>query len=262
MVHQPDGAVRFLDAGDAALIVEFGDEIKHSTLRRVSAMNAQISGCIERGELPGLIETVPTFRSLALVLDPLITSPAEMADKLRGLDEQAAQNQNLGRHWLMPVHYGGSDGPDLEPFAAIAGLSVDQVIHRHQSVRYSVYMLGFQPGFGFMGDVDESIRQPRRREPRTRVPAGSVAVANQLTAIYPWESPGGWHLIGRCPIPLFNPQQDPPALFRAGDTVKFRGIDPSECDELDQRCTTDSFDMKELQIPGKLANQADTHATD
>jgi KipI family sensor histidine kinase inhibitor len=122
------------------------------------------------------------------------------------------------------VVYGGEDGPDLVDVAHAGGLDPAAVIEAHAGVDYVVYMLGFLPGFPFMGDVPPALRLPRRSEPRVRVPAGSVAIATGLTAIYPWESPGGWHLLGRCPAPLFDPSLNPPALLAAGDRVRFMPV--------------------------------------
>jgi len=221
--------MRFLNAGDAALVIEFGDQINQETLHQVSALDAAVQQLAKSGKLKGLVETVPTFRSLALMLDPLVTTPAQTASIIKRIEEPSGKDQSSGRHWCMPVHYSGKDAPDLDSLASATGLSQDAIIDLHQSTRYSVYMLGFQPGFAFMGDVDAAIQQPRRTEPRTRVPAGSVAIANQLTAIYPWESPGGWHLIGRCPIPLFDASLNPPALS-PGNTQLWRigaGLDAS-----------------------------------
>jgi KipI family sensor histidine kinase inhibitor len=129
-----------------------------------------------------------------------------------------------GRRWQLPVVYGGAAGPDLAALAEAGGLSEAAAVAAHAGVEYVVYMLGFLPGFPFMGDVAAPLRQPRRAEPRLRVPAGSVAVANGLSAIYPWESPGGWHLLGRCPAPLFDPARTPPALLAAGDRVRFEPV--------------------------------------
>jgi len=216
--------MRFLNAGDAALIIEFGDQINQETLHQVSDMDAVVQQLAQNGKLKGLIETVPTFRSLALMLDPLLTTPAETASIIRRIDKPSARDQSSQRHWCMPGHYAGADAPDLDSLATATGLNQDAIIDLHRSARYSVYMLGFQPGFAFMGDVDPAIQQPRRTEPRTRVPAGSVAIANQLTAIYPWE----------------------PALFRAGDTIEFCSIDNNRCDELDRQVSSGHFSAADL----------------
>ena len=218
-----------LDAADGAVVIEFGRAIERELLARVSRLDRHVRALAEAGRLEGLREAVPTFRSLALLLDPLRTTPDEL---LRAIDaEPLAQEEDEAggrRVWELPVRYGGEHGPDLEHLAEEAGLSVEEVIERHAGTPLAAYMLGFLPGFAFLGDIDPALRLPRRRSPRTRVPAGSVAVANSLSAVYPWESPGGWHLIGHCPVPLFDAGREVPALLRADDEVRFRAIDADE----------------------------------
>src|SRR5690606_19723136 len=129
----------------------------------------------------------------------------------------------------LPVCYEGEAAPDLAAVAATLGIRVDELIAAHSGTEYRVYMLGFLPGFPFMGDLPAHLRLPRRAQPRVRVPAGSVAIATGLTAIYPWESPGGWHLLGRCPVPLFDARRAAPALLAAGDRVRFTPVSSAEC---------------------------------
>jgi len=218
--------VHFLNAGDRALVVEFGDTIDQHLLASVSALNHSLLALHATGQLPGLIETVPTFRSLAIVFDPLQTSHSELQTKIAQIPPRTAKQSGPEnqRHWRLPVHYGGAYGPDLDDVAARLGSSVADVIELHSSAHYSVYMLGFLPGFAFMGDTPEALRLPRRTEPRTTVPRGSVAIALQLTAVYPWQSPGGWHLLGHCPIPLFDGNAEQPVLLTANDKVDFEPI--------------------------------------
>ena len=126
------------------------------------------------------------------------------------------------------MRYGGAHGPDLDDVAGRANLSADEVVRRHAGTEVGVYMLGFLPGYAFLGDTDPALHLPRRSEPRTRVPAGSVAIATTLTGIYPVDSPGGWHLVGHCPVPMFDVAASPPALLAPGDRVRFRPIDDAE----------------------------------
>ncbi len=128
--------------------------------------------------------------------------------------------------------YGTEHGPDLESVASLTGMDVDTVVDLHASCTFSAYMLGFLPGYAFLGDTPKPLHLPRRSEPRLRVPAGSVAIAMQLTGIYPWESPGGWHILGNCPVPMFDAQASPPALLKAGDKISFNRIDRQTFDEL------------------------------
>jgi inhibitor of KinA len=227
-------SLRLLDAGDAAFTVEFGDTIDPGLLAAVNALDVAIGREQAAGRLPGLIETMPTFRSLTLFFDPLVTGRAALIDALQPLFEGAEQAAPVeGRRWHLPVCYDAEAGPDLADTARALGCSVDEVIALHSGTEVQVYMLGFLPGFPFMGDLPERLRLPRRTAPRTRVPAGSVAIAGGLTAIYPWESPGGWHLLGRCPVRLFDTARESPSLLAVGDRVRFEPVSMDEYRRLD-----------------------------
>jgi len=225
-----------LYAGDTTLVIEFDNIIKRSVVEKVNALNERILAAITAGNLRGVLETVPTFRSLALVYDPLTITPSALLDAIRTLDTDTSDTNQTSasrrRHWQLPVLYGGEQGPDLADVAQRTGLSTDEVIQLHSQDEVTAYMLGFLPGYAFLGDTPKTLHLPRRTEPRLRVPAGSVAIAMQLTGVYPWESPGGWHIIGNCPIPMFDASVSPPALLRAGDKVSFNQIDRVEFDTL------------------------------
>ncbi|MDZ7589517.1 MAG: 5-oxoprolinase subunit PxpB [Rubrivivax sp.] len=221
--------LRLLDAGDAAFTVEFGNTVDPALLAAVQALDAGITREQASGGLPGLIETMPTFRSLTVFFDPLLTGRAELIQALQPLFVAAEHAPpHDGRHWRLPVCYEGDAGPDLAATAAAAGTTVDEVVALHSGTEFRVYMLGFMPGFPFMGDLPERLRLPRRTQPRVRVPPGSVAIAGGLTAIYPWESPGGWHLLGRCPVRLFDAERDSPSLLAVGDRVRFEPVPTAE----------------------------------
>ncbi len=231
---------RLLDVGDAAVTVEFGDGIDPALLALVEAFDHAVVAAIADGRLPGIVETVPTFRSLSILYDPLQTSRAAIDPVLEELLATThTTSGESGRLWRFPVCYGGEYGPDLESLAAAVALSPDEVVRLHAATTVRVYMLGFLPGFPFMGDLPEVLSQPRRSEPRVRVPAGSVATAGRLTAIYPWESPGGWHLLGRCPVPLFSPRWPGAALLQPGDRVAFSPVDAGEFAALARRWRED-----------------------
>lgn len=221
--------MRVLDAGDGALTLEFGDSLDPEVLARVHGLDGAITGWQARGELPGLIEVVPTFRSLTLLYDPLVTRQSELLERLQSAWATVEPVPPAsGRSWRFPVCYEGEWGVDLAECAQALGLPVADLLARHAAAQYQVLMLGFLPGFAFMGGVPEGLRLPRRAEPRVRVPAGSVAMAGELTAIYPWESPGGWHLLGHCPVPLFRLQGTRPALLEVGDRVAFEAVSEKE----------------------------------
>lgn len=222
-------AVRLLPSGDGALTIEFGSAIDPATSAAVASLDQAVARLAGAGSLPGLIEAVPTFRSLTLLYDPLLTDQASLAAILDPLLRAGpVELPGAGRNWCLPVCYEGDAGPDLEETARAAGLTVAEVVEQHRGTEYRVLMLGFLPGFPFLGEVGESLRLPRRQEPRLRVPAGSVAIAAGLTAIYPWESPGGWHLLGLCAAPLFDPRRPDPALLAVGDQVRFTPVSSAE----------------------------------
>ncbi len=220
---------RVLDAGDAAFTIEFGEHIDPALQAAVNALDAAIAREQAAGRLPGLIETMPTFRSLTVFFDPLVTGRVALLQALQPL--YAGETRSVpgtGRRWRLPACYDSEAGPDLADTARAVGASIDEVIALHSGAVVRVYMLGFLPGLPFMGDLPDKLRLPRRSQPRVRVPAGSVAIANGLTVIYPWESPGGWHLLARCPVPLFDARRESPALLAVGDQVRFEPVTRAE----------------------------------
>jgi inhibitor of KinA len=215
--------VRFLSAGDRALVVEFGDRVDRALSKRVLRLDAVI-----RSNPPiGIVETVPTFRSLTVYYDPLLTSRAELQRLIGVLLDLEERPRPSARLWHVPACYEGEFAPDLEEVARLTGLTPGEVVALHSGTRFHIYMLGFLPGFPYMGDLPPQLALPRRADPRLRVPAGSISIATSLTAIYPYESPGGWHLIGATPIRMFDPERLEPALFSPGDAVAFQSIDPA-----------------------------------
>ena len=213
--------------GDAALTVEFGTEVDPI----VNAYVLAAQRAVNQAGIPGVTETVPTFRALAVHFDLDEIDHEKLIAALGALDISSQAETAPSRSWVVPVLY---DGPDLDAVAKAAGLSPAEVATLHSGSRYHVYMLGFLPGFAYLGDLPDRLRLPRLKEPRTRVPPGSVAIADQLTAIYPAQSPGGWHLIGRTPLRLFDPRAKAPSLFAPGDRVVFRAVDASEFAKLSE----------------------------
>jgi KipI family sensor histidine kinase inhibitor len=212
---------RILEAGDSALLLELDTRIDPAVNARAVAMAA----AIRREQLPGVRDVVPTYRSVAVYFDPL-TIPS---DRIRASLETAMHAPAViteGRLIEVPVAYGGEAGPDLAEVAVWSGLTPASVVDRHREPLYRVFMLGFLPGFAYLGPVDERIAAPRRATPRLRVAAGSVGVAGRQTGIYPRESPGGWNIIGRSSIRVFDPLRTPAALFAPGDRVRFVSAGP------------------------------------
>jgi KipI family sensor histidine kinase inhibitor len=183
--------------------------------------------------LEGMIEIVPTFRSLMVHYDPLVLSVAALRVRIDALIAGMRIAESRGRHWSLAVCYHSSLAPDLDEVAARTGLSTDEVIKRHSAVTYYVYMLGFLPGMAYLGDVPPELALPRRATPRLKIPAGSLAIADTMTSILPTETPSGWHVIGRSPMPLFEVTPSPKALLAPGDTVTFR---PASIEEFESLC--------------------------
>lgn len=205
--------------GDSMLLVEFEATIDPVVNERVIALGAKLRSRRARG----ILDVVPGYRALGVHFDPLQTDLAALE---RAIATDAASIDTLltpvARQPIeVPVQYGGDVGPDLDAVAAYAGCSAAEVIARHIGRTYRVYMLGFVPGFAYMGRVDASIAIPRHRVPRERVPAGSVGIAGEQTGVYPIESPGGWHLIGQTRMTMFDPSASPPSVLQPGDLVRF-----------------------------------------
>ncbi|MEO6281658.1 5-oxoprolinase subunit PxpB [Roseateles sp.] len=169
-------------------------------------------------DVNGVQELIPGMNNLTLVFDPLRTDPAELEAAALALWAKPPRRQQLGRLVEIPVTY---DGPDLGDVATHCGLSADEVVRRHTQGQYVVYFIGFQPGFAYLGGLDEALHTPRRSEPRVAVPAGSVGIGGAQTGIYPLATPGGWQLIGRTSLALFDPTAEPPSLLAPGDRVRF-----------------------------------------
>ena len=212
--------VRFLSVGDRALVVEFGDAVDRGLSREV----LRLDRVLHVAPPTGVVETVPTFRSLMVHYDPLSTSRADLERVITGLLDRDEGADAGARLWRIPVCYEAEFAPDLAEVTRLTGLAPGDVVALHSGTRYHVYMLGFLPGFPYLGDLPAELALPRRADPRVRVPAGSIAIATTLTAVYPYQSPGGWHLIGATPIRLFDPARTPPALLAAGDEVQFEPI--------------------------------------
>ena len=215
----------FLPAGDQALVVELGNAISPEINDRVRNLMA----AIERSQTDGVVEIVPTYRSLLVHYDPAKVTASGLEDHIRelgeSLDEQAAGDPRVVR---IPTLYGGEHGPDLEFVAQHAGITVDEAVAVHSGTDYLVYMMGFSPGFPYLGGLSDRLVTPRLETPRPVIPAGSVGIAESQTGVYPVASPGGWRLIGRTPLKMFDPAREPPALLSAGDFIRFAPIDTED----------------------------------
>lgn len=215
---------RILPAGDAALMLEFEARIDPA----VNARAIAAADAIRDASLAGVRDLVPTYRSVTVYFDPLRTSADALIDLMtRAATSGRAAAAETTEPVAVPVCYGGTFGPDLAGVAEAKGLTEQQVIEIHSSGIYRVFMLGFVPGFGYMGLVDPRLDMLRHSTPRTRVPTGSVAIAGRQTGVYPADTPGGWHILGRTPLKPFDLNRPEPFLYKPGDRVRFYPIDPA-----------------------------------
>jgi len=211
--------------GDRSVLVELGDEISPQVNQRVREFYVVLM----ENPIEGLVETVPTYRSLLIFYDPLKTSFTALQHRIEDLYRKIKGIKIPDPKTMkIPVVYGAKYGPDLEWVAQYHKISSKMVIRLHTETIYQVYMIGFMPGFPYMGELPESLATPRRETPRTVIPQGSVAIAQRQTGIYPVESPGGWQILGRTPLKLFNPHHSPPTLLEMGDVVQFFSIGEEE----------------------------------
>jgi KipI family sensor histidine kinase inhibitor len=212
-------------SGDRAILVEYGDAIDPAVNERVRAMAA----LLKRSRPEGVEAVIPAYRNLSILYDPLVTSPDQILPRLRALEARLLEIEvPTPRIVEIPVLYGGEYGPDIGFVAEHSGLSVEEVIAIHAGTVYPIYMIGFTPGFCYLGGLDSRIHTPRRKTPRTLLPAGSVGIAEAQTGMYPVDSPGGWQIIGRTPLRLFVPERENPFLYEAGDRIRFVPVSDDE----------------------------------
>lgn len=210
---------RVLPLGEGAWTVTLGERLDAGLHAQVTAL----AEAVRSAQLPGVLDIVPAYVALTVFFDPLKADAERLRERLASLaaGKLPALPPEAGRLHRIPVRY---NGPDLDPVAERTGLPRDEVIARHAAPEYRVYLLGFSPGFAYLGDLDSALVLPRRSAPRARVPAGAVAIAGPQTGIYPAATPGGWHLIGSTEVRPFDPSREPAALFRPGDRVRFEPV--------------------------------------
>jgi inhibitor of KinA len=226
--------VKLLYAGEQGLVAEFGKEVNEAVNIKIHWLAKQL----KQKSDAAILEVVPTYRSLLVYFDPLKIRCNDLGEMIQHLiaEDEKTQHAEVGKEAAsivrIPVCYGGEFGPDLEFVAQHNGLSPEEVIAIHTSTPYLIYMLGFTPGFPYLGGMSEKIATPRLEKPRVQIPAGSVGIAGSQTGFYPVESPGGWQLIGRTPIKAFHPEVDNPFLFAAGDYLQFKSVSVDEYFEI------------------------------
>ena len=238
--------IRFLPAGDTAVVAEFGNEISESVNRRVHAF----AEALNAAAVPGIRELVPTYRSLMIHYDPRVIRYQPLLDRLAAIpSDPAAAGGEISREVLViPVLYGGEAGPDIANVAKKNGLTEEDVISLHTGTDYRIYMLGFTPGFTYLGGMDPRLETPRLATPRVAIPAGSVGIAGMQTGIYPIDSPGGWQLIGRTPVKLYDADRAEPILPRAGLYIRFRPVSEEEYQLIRKAAEAGTYQVEHISV--------------
>ena len=232
----------FRNLGDSALLVVAGNSVSPQ-------INSQVRGLIteiQEKDWPGILEMVPSYSSLVIHFNPLVLSVSAIESLICDVwDLAAAVEERSGKIISIPTLYGGNFGPDIEEVSELTGFSTEEVIEKHSGVNYLVYALGFSPGFPYLGGLDESLKCARLSSPRLNVPAGSVAIADLQTGIYPVASPGGWRIIGRTPIKIFDHLRNSPSIIDPGDFIKFEPLDDEKMyRDIENQVTEDIFEIE------------------
>lgn len=221
--------IKFLNAGDSALVMEFGNEIA----KDINAKIATVVENLKKKKVDGILDILPTYRSILINYDPMKISHSEIVGILTELSKLNSSNHSDDVRLIeIPTIYGGEYGPDIKNVAEHAGMSEKEVVKIHTGTDYLVYMMGFMPGFTYLGGLDERIATPRLKSPRLKIEAGSVGIAANQTGMYPLESPGGWQLIGRTPLKLYDDTKEPPVFIQAGDYIRYVSIDKKQYDKI------------------------------
>lgn len=217
--------IKILTAGDSSILVEFGKVISPEINRKITA-TVQL---MKMQHIEGVVDIIPAFCSLLINYDPRVISYEEITERMQHLLKMDAKmDEGKKKIYEIPVCYGGEYGPDIANIAEHAGLTEEEVIKIHSSRDYLIYMLGFLPGFCYLGGLDERIHTPRLANPRIKISAGSVGIGGSQTGIYPLDSPGGWQLMGMTPVKTYDPDREVPILLEAGDYIRFIPIDQEE----------------------------------
>ncbi len=231
-----------------ALVVEFGERIDRSVSSWVHALDKRLT----QMQVTGISELIPTFRSLMIHFEPVDLDRSQLIERIYEALDGLTPEMGSGRLWLLPVCYETEMAPDLALVADAAGLTIRATIDRHSETEYHVYMLGFLPGQAYMGDNPPEIILPRRKEPRLKIPAGTLAIAMDMTSIFPQETPCGWHLIGRSPVPMWDYRTNAEPLLRPNDRVRFRPVTSGEFRKLQSKMASGEFDLTPEQFAAEF----------
>lgn len=246
---------RLLPLGDSAWTLEFGAHISIELNAQVMALACRVAQArIDNPLFATVTDVAPTFRSLTVHFAPLTTDADALATALLALAQDPQQPNIQGKHWRLPACFDPGFAPDLSTWSQAKQISEDQLIQRLLATQFRVYMIGFLPGFPYMGGLAPELAMPRLSSPRQRVPANSLAIAGEMCAVYPWESPGGWNLIGKTPVPLFDLRQtDQPAMLAAGDMVSWYAVDAAEYERLSVQCSHGELAREAFLVSGSTA---------
>lgn len=243
---------RLLAVGDAAWTVQFGEIIDPALHARVLGLAGALAQAREAGEFSAVVDVVPTFRSLTVYFDPLASDGEQLGAALLRLAEAAGTASQQGRRWRLPVCFDEDFAPDLNDLAAAKGLSREAVIALMTEATFQVYMIGFMPGFPYLGGLPFVLEMPRLASPRKAVPARSLAIAGSMCAVYPWQSPGGWRLLGKTPVPMFSAAETAsPSLLASGDRVCWQAIARPLYLELEAAALSGALDRRDLLLTGE-----------
>lgn len=243
---------RFFPAGDNGLVIKFKDEISESINKRIRAFCLSI----EKERITSIIEIIPTYTSILVIYDPLQISYHELNSMLKEIENKVTINELPEAEIIhIPVLYGGDYGCDLANVAKHNSLTEEEVISIHSSSKYLIYMLGFTPGFPYLGGMSEKIATPRLDIPRQKIPSGSVGIAGKQTGIYPIDSPGGWQLIGRTPVKLFDPARNPAVLLKAGQYIHFEPITEARYHEISEQVKAGNFFLRKSSVKGSQEDE-------
>lgn len=233
--------VRVVAAGDSAILIQFQQEISEEVNRRISA-TVQL---IKMQQIEGIVDMIPAYASLLVEYNPLVIRYEELFRRLRSLVKMDTRVESMEKKvWEIPVCYGGNFGPDLDFVSEKSSLTVEEVIEKHSSIDYLIYMLGFLPGFTYLGGLPEALHTNRLDSPRLRIPAGSVGIGGSQTGVYPVDSPGGWRLIGKTPVKMYDPLKKEPILTRAGEYIRFCPISLKEYQEIEEAVAEDRYEVR------------------
>lgn len=239
--------IKYLPSGDKAVVMEFGNEIS----REVNARIRNLINLMDEAQICGVEELLPTYRSIMIMYDPMKIEYGKLVENLEALSHKTVEGEEEKiRIVEIPTLYGKEYGPDIDFVANHNNITVDEVVRIHTGTDYLVYMLGFTPGFTYLGGMSEKIATPRLSSPRAKIPAGSVGIAGSQTGMYPSETPGGWQLIGRTPLKLYNPEQEPPVLLSAGDYVRYVSVSQYEYDQILKQVNEGTYKVKVIFAEG------------